>query len=145
MLTVFGPVRSTACILSLGTGIGTPVALNNNVFSVAGGLPSVATNSEVNDVLFGLLIENFAPQEGTKKYWRFNVGNGLPDDVEDPKRNWKRTLKGIRGHGKGIGDLDNVAMIPETEETTNSYIKELEATGMLDAAAKALKEIKQPA
>lgn len=103
ILTVFGPVRPTACLLSIGTGIGNPVNMTEGIFSTAQGVPQIATNSAINDILFRSLIDNYGPVEGVEKYWRFNLGDGRPKPVKDKLRNiwWK--LREKIGAAKGWG------------------------------------------
>lgn len=44
-------------------------------------LGSFATNSELPNIIFRTLINAFAPDGGRRKYFRFSVGDGLPDFV----------------------------------------------------------------
>ncbi|KAH8881049.1 FabD/lysophospholipase-like protein, partial [Thozetella sp. PMI_491] len=83
--TVFTPGRSTDCFLSIGTGMASNAALSDLKFSVLDpkgsakaamdfgmGLVSAATNSESTNVLFRVLLNEFAPKVRSPKYFRFN-------------------------------------------------------------------------
>jgi hypothetical protein len=83
--TVFTPGRSTDCFLSIGTGMPPNSALDNlklsilepqasakHAFNFGEGLVSAATNSESTNVLFRVLLNEFAPRTREPKYFRLN-------------------------------------------------------------------------
>ena len=100
-------------------------------------MPDIATNSEIVNILFRSLINAFAPQSMAKKYWRFNVGDGFPDWVEEDGV-WKWKLRGERKE-EDIGKLDDVAAIKKTEDRANAYLQTSAAAIMVAEAANALK------
>lgn len=122
VLSVYGPACSTACMLSIGTGIplSKAVAGVRNVAGFAGDMAGIATNTEVTNILFRSLVNAFAPRPMAKKYWRFNVGDGLPDWVEEDGV-WKWTLLGERQEEER-GELDDTAAIPKTEQKAAEYL-----------------------
>lgn len=90
-MTTFGPARTTSCFLSIGTGAAEAkaiptIGLNWDLLKIKAAfldaLSALTTNTEITNVLFRSLINNFAPQSGIKKYWRFNVGDGWVDLVK---------------------------------------------------------------
>ena len=109
---MFGPARITNCFLSIGTGIPPNKALVNprllssdvNVDSVKS-FSSVATNTEIVNILFRVLIDAYAPKATAKKYWRLNVGEADGDNYKDP------------------GELDDVAGVEKLLKMTQEYIK----------------------
>ena len=137
---MFGPARSTSCFLSIGTGVPLGAAVHDvrNVVAVAGDMAGIATNSEMANILFRSLLNAFAPRPMGKKYWRFNVGDGLPDCVEEDGA-WKWKLRGQRVEDK-VGELDDVKVIPTTERKAKEYIQHPDAQKMMDECAQALKE-----
>ena len=143
VLTVFGPARSTACFLSIGTGIPAATRFSNigatKIIDISNSLSSIATNSEVTNILFRSLINAFAPHGMQKKYWRLNVGDGLPDWVEE-NGVWKWKLLGVR-HEEDIGDLDDVKAIGQTEARASEYIQSPGAQDLITQAATALKTV----
>ncbi|KAM5343873.1 hypothetical protein ACJ41O_012410 [Fusarium nematophilum] len=139
VLSVFGPARATNCFLSIGTGTPSAQTVSDprNIAGFAASIASVATNSEITNILFRSLINAFAPQPMGKKYWRFNVGDGLPDWVEeDGVWTWKLLDKRVE---EDIGDLDDVKAIPRTEAKVASYLKLPAAQTMVQECADALK------
>ena len=83
--TVFTPGRSTDCFLSIGTGMPSNTALPDLNFSLfhphrsaesalefGQGLVSAATNPESTNVLFRVLLNEFAPRTRQPKYFRLN-------------------------------------------------------------------------
>ncbi|KAF4485004.1 Calcium-independent phospholipase A2-gamma [Colletotrichum fructicola Nara gc5] len=91
VMTTFGPARTTSCFLSIGTGAAEAkaiptIGLNWDLLKIKAAfldaLSALTTNTEITNVLFRSLINNFAPQSGIKKYWRFNVGDGWVDLVK---------------------------------------------------------------
>lgn len=140
MLTLYGPAGSTACLLSIGTGIGNPVTITDSLFSIASGVPEIATNSAVNDILLRSLIDAYAPEKGLSKYWRFSVGDGLPKSVQDKHGNWWWKLREKIGLAKGVGALDDTDMIPETVAAAREYIAKMKSTGKLREVVKHLQE-----
>jgi len=139
VLSVFGPARATNCFLSIGTGIPLSVTMSNNPLSIATtAIPSIATNSEITNILFRSLINAFAPQGMAKKYWRFSVGDGFPDWVEE-NGVWKWKLLGERKE-EDIGELDDVGAIQQTENKAKTYLQSPAAAKMVVEAADALRK-----
>ncbi|KAJ9497139.1 hypothetical protein H2202_007295 [Exophiala xenobiotica] len=136
VLSVFGPARLTNCFLSIGTGTPLSVTMNDTTFSAAYNMSDIATNSEMPNILFRSLINAFAPQGMVKKYWRLNVGDGMPDWVEE-KGVYKWKLLGKREESD-IGDLDDVSAIQKTETRANAYLQSAGAVQMVADAAAAL-------
>lgn len=89
-------------------------------------LGSLATNSELPNIIFRTLINAFAPDGGRRKYFRFSVGDGLPDFVQVEEGVWKWVLKGVRRE-EDIGDLDDVGKIGLTVRRAREYIAGREA------------------
>ena len=110
MLDVFGPARHTACFLSIGTGIPANQRVGQaGVFDrreIATGLSGAATNTQLTHILFKAILNAYAPNAGTKKYWRLNVGE------VDPKTD----------NYKDLGELDDLTKIGEFREMTQKYI-----------------------
>lgn len=142
VLSVFGPTRPTSCFLSIGTGVDQAKSIPSNLMAhpidFVHGMVGAATNTEVTNILFRSLINSFAPKNVTKKYWRFNVGDGLPDWVEGEDGKYRWVLKGTRVEEK-IGDLDDVNAIPETIKKAADYLGSDMAKGMVGEAATALR------
>ena len=138
VLSVFGPARATNCFLSIGTGIPASQTVSDprNLLGVAQSVASIATNSDITNILFRSLINAFAPQGMVKKYWRFNVGDGLPDWVEEDGV-WKWKLLAERKEEK-IGDLDDVGAIKQTEKRADTYLQTPAAGKMVAECAEAL-------
>lgn len=91
VLTTFGAARTTSCFLSIGTGAAKATAIPTIGFSWSllkirtaflDALSALTTNTEITNVLFRSLINNYSPQNGIKKYWRLNVGDGWVDLVK---------------------------------------------------------------
>jgi len=91
-----------------------------NLPKFADGVAGIATNSEITNILFRSLLNAFAPQGMAKKYWRFNVGDGLPDWVEQDGL-WQWKLLATRQEEER-GELDNTKAIPMTEQKAREYI-----------------------
>jgi hypothetical protein len=86
------------------------------------GVVGIATNSEVMNILFRSLINAFAPRGMARKYWRFNVGDGLPDWVEGEDGEWRWVLRGEREE-KETGALDDVGLIGVTRTRAEEYMR----------------------
>lgn len=142
VLQVFGPVRSTDCFLSIGTGIPLSQTLPRVTHPIdfTKALTGIATNSDVVNILFRSLINAFAPRGMAKKYWRFNVGDGLPDWVEeDGVGRWRLLAKRDE---QDLGGLDNVGMIPLTMARVEDYMKEPGFVTLLDECVQALRGLR---
>lgn len=137
VLSVYGPDRSVECFLSIGTGIPKAVKGANNIISTASTVASIATNSEVTNILFRSLLNAFAPKSMARKYWRLNVGDGMPDWVvgDDGKMRWR--LIGQRDE-KDIGDMDNVAAIDQTVKRAEDYIRSGDGAKLLSEISSSL-------
>ncbi|KAI8190734.1 hypothetical protein KHU50_008767 [Colletotrichum sp. SAR 10_65] len=150
VLAVFGPARDTTCFLSIGTGV--PVAsilprieLNwanvKNPAAIVEGFASLATNTEVINTLFRSLINNFAPRSQVLKYWRFNVGDGLPEYIID-KKVWEASNKD--GRGDVDIQMDDSAKVLEIETQAKKYLESDRAKDMLHECAEALLQAEKP-
>ncbi|KAK3995228.1 acyl transferase/acyl hydrolase/lysophospholipase [Cladorrhinum sp. PSN332] len=137
VLSVFGPARPTSCFLSLGTGVDAAKSIGNihNPKAFVMGISGAATNTEIVNVLFRSLINAFAPKNTCKKYWRFNVGDGMPNWVEGKDGKFSWVMRGERVEKK-VGDLDDVSVIEQTMKNTAVYIEG--AKEMIGEAAGAL-------
>ncbi|KAK0713548.1 acyl transferase/acyl hydrolase/lysophospholipase [Lasiosphaeria miniovina] len=141
VLTVFGPARDTSCFLSIGTG--TPEsqvagsATAGGLIGFAKSMASIATNTEMVNILFRSLINAFAPRPQGKKYWRFNIGDGCPDWIEGPDGVWAWSLQEKRVE-MDLGELDDVAAMDKTVKATKAYIALDGAQAMISECAKAL-------
>ncbi|KAK2051650.1 FabD/lysophospholipase-like protein [Colletotrichum caudatum] len=129
VLGTFGAARQTNCFLSIGTGmpsnqalpkfglIGSPLTPNSSEKALA----SIATNTEITNILFQAVIDAYAPQPGTRKYWRLNVATKEDgkDDFQDP------------------GALDDTKALKEFLVLTKKYIEDHEVLiqGCADALA----------
>lgn len=137
---MFGPARPTSWFLSIGTGLPGSVPLpkpNTPSLGFVTGLSSVATNSEITNVLFRTLVNAFAPKPMGKKYWRFNVGDGLPDWVEENGFYvWKNL--GEREPGDG-GDMDDIKALGRITDLAEKYIDQPGFQKMVAECADALK------
>lgn len=102
-------------------------------------MAAIATNTEIMNLLFRSLINAFAPQPMGKKYWRFSVGDGLPDWVEVEKGVWRWKLRGVRIE-EDIGELDDVKAIDRTNKKAKEYIENPEAKKLIQECADALKK-----
>lgn len=126
VLQVHGPLRATACFLSVGTGMPPAQALPSSVsrhpLDFVGGLTGVATNSEIMNIMFRSLLNAFAPRGMAKKYWRFSVGDGLPDWVEGEDGEWRWVLREQREE-RELGQLDDVKMIGVTRDRAEEYMR----------------------
>ncbi|KZL86140.1 protein kinase subdomain-containing protein [Colletotrichum incanum] len=95
VLGTFGLARQTNCFLSIGTGmpsnqalskfglIGSPLTSNSTEKALA----SIATNTEISNILFQAVIDAYAPLPGVRKYWRLNVATKQDgkDDFQSPE------------------------------------------------------------
>lgn len=108
-----------------------------NVLGFAQDMAGIATNTEVTNILFRSLINAFAPHPMAKKYWRFNVGDGLPDWVEEDGV-WQWKLLGERQE-ENRGGLDDIAAIPVTKRQAEEYLNLQAAKNMVAECAACLK------
>lgn len=125
VLQVHGPLRMTDCFLSIGTGMPPAQALptvSRHPIDFVNGLTGIATNSEIMNIMFRSLLNAFAPRGMAKKYWRFNVGDGLPDWVEGEDGEWRWVLRETREEEE-LGQLDDVKMIGVTRERAEEYMR----------------------
>jgi hypothetical protein len=124
ILSVYGPARPTSTFLSIGTVLPTSGTIPSNVtrhpLDAVGGIVGAATNSEVTNILFRSLLNSFAPKGMAKKYWRFNIGDGLPDLVEENGfMKWKLLEKRDE---KEVGALDDPTMIQSCIDWAKQYL-----------------------
>jgi hypothetical protein len=93
--------------------------------------------------MFRTLINAFAPKPMGKKYWRFNIGDGLPDWVEERGHYvWKNLWKRESGDG---GEMDDVKVIKQARYLAAKCIVQPGAQDMIAECADALKkELKEP-
>lgn len=124
MLQVFTPVRTTDCFLSIGTG--TPLSQQLPFITSPKGfleaITGILANRDVVNILFRSLINAFAPRGTTRKYWRFNFGDGLPDWVEeDGVSKWVYLAK---REETDVGEMDDVKVKGLIEKKTDEYTKE---------------------
>lgn len=136
VLDCYGPAQPVSLFLSIGTGIPANTIVKDSLLSQAEAVASIATNSEISNILFRSLLNAFSPVSMAKKYWRLNVGDGMPDWVpnEDGKSG-KWVLLGKRTE-EDIGSLDDVSAIDQTMNRAHSYIES-------DIGQKLLTEITQ--
>ena len=86
------------------------------------GFASIATNSEIMHVLFHGLIDSLAPRPVTKKYWRLNVGEKIPEWEEDSGW-WFSKYKELHlDNYKDVGEMDDLDAIKLLVEMTKAYI-----------------------
>ena len=86
-------------------------------------------------VLFHGLIDSFAPKQLTKKYWRLNVGERIPEWEEEKGWIWKSKVLHLDNY-KDVGELDDLDALKRLTEMTKTYI---ERNGILiDECASAL-------
>lgn len=128
VLDVFGPARSTACFLSIGTGIPANQAVGEVGLLVRGdalakGLSGAATNTELTNILFKALLNAYAPHSGIKKYWRLNVGEAIPET----------------DNYKVLSEMDDLTKKKELSDATDSYIKAQES--LIEDCASTLRAI----
>jgi len=145
VLDVFGSDRRADCFLSIGTGIpqnkplGSAGIIQNA--EIAKSLAAAATNSQLTHILFKTLIDAYAPMAGTKKYWRLNVSEGIPEHEEVETTGylwWKEEVKVLRlDNYKDVGELDDVGKIDFLRAMTAEYIK-LQG-GLIDDCASKLR------
>ncbi|TFK32671.1 acyl transferase/acyl hydrolase/lysophospholipase [Crucibulum laeve] len=111
VLDVFGPARRTDCFLSIGTGIPANQRVGQagvvDRRELADGLSGSTTNTQLTHILFKSILNAYAPDAGSRKYWRMNVGeyNEKTDNYKD------------------IGDLDDLTKIDGFRTMTENYIK----------------------
>lgn len=116
VLQVFTAVRTTDCFLSIGTG----VSLSKQSVSPFG-LVGILTNTNIVNILFRELINAFAPRGVTKKYWRFDFGDGLPDWVEeDGVMKWVYLAKIEATEG----EMDDITITELLKKKVDEYIQE---------------------
>ncbi|KAK1764316.1 hypothetical protein QBC33DRAFT_562058 [Phialemonium atrogriseum] len=96
-----------------------------NVVGFAGSVADIATNSEIAKIPF-------------LSFDRGNVGDGLPDWVEEEDGVWRWSL--LVKRKENTGDLDDVKTIARTEERARSYLHLSGASAMVMECAKALRE-----
>ncbi|KAI7763831.1 hypothetical protein LZL87_014009 [Fusarium oxysporum] len=138
VLQVFTPVRMTDCFLSIGTGtpLGEQLPFLTNPISFVFALTGILANRNVVNILFRHLINAFAPRGMTRKYWRFDFGDGLPDWVEeDGVGKWVYLAK--REETK-VGEMDDINVKDLIEKKTDEYIMEPGFQKQLDDCAIAL-------
>ena len=125
---IFGPRRSTAVFLSLGTGIPPNKSLAG-ITGLVSNMSGVATNSEITHILMRNLINAYAPSPRQTKYWRLNVGTEIPahDDIKKSMI-WGTTVTKKLNDYADPGEMDNLKTLPKLIELTKGYIKEQEAT-----------------
>ncbi|KAF4439085.1 kinase subdomain-containing [Fusarium acutatum] len=95
---------------------------------------SIATNSEINNLLFRSLINAFAPRPMAKKYYRFNVSDELLEWAEDEDGNWTWKLPETRVEG-GVAEMDDITAIDATDEQAKKYIALAGAQKMMEECA----------
>ncbi|KAF3388415.1 Phospholipase A I [Penicillium rolfsii] len=142
VLGVFGPTRATDCFLSIGTGIAAnaPVIQPGIIPShaVEESYISVATNSELMNIMFRTLLDAFAPVVREHKYWRMNVYKDVLTEnkvVEGGWLNWKNEVVSATNNYESPGDLDDVkAALGKLTDWTKEYIVQ-EQTMIADCAA----------
>ena len=132
VLGVYGASRETSCFLSIGTGIPPNVPVPGGgvapTFGRIKGFASIATNSEIMHVLFHGLIDSFAPRPVTKKYWRLNVGEKIPEWEEDSNW-WLSNYKELHlDNYKDVGEMDDLDAINLLIAMTKTYIESNEAS-----------------
>ncbi|KAI8169537.1 hypothetical protein K4K49_003806 [Colletotrichum sp. SAR 10_70] len=82
-------------------------------------LAALTTNTEITNVLFGSLINSFCPKNETKKYWRFNVGDGWVDLVQKDGV-W---VEGSDSEAKGVDiDMDDSGKKKQLEDDAIKYM-----------------------
>ncbi|KAF4996354.1 hypothetical protein FDECE_12498 [Fusarium decemcellulare] len=141
VLQVFGPLRTTDCFLSIGTGIPLSETLPgvSNPVAFAEDLSGITTNSDVVNILFRSLINAFAPRGMAKKYWRFNFGDGLPDWVgKDGVGRWRSLAKREESN---LGELDDVNIIEITKQRARDYMNDPNFTTPLHECVNALRGV----
>ncbi|KAK1978527.1 patatin-like phospholipase [Colletotrichum cereale] len=152
VLTTFGAERTTACFLSLGTGVPpsqelpSPQASPSDPVKPLGmikGLTGITTNTEVVNVLFRSLINALAPAVGVKKYWRFSVGDGLCDLVKvDGVNKWQITSP--QAETKEYIAMDDPTMTAKIESVAEAYMQTDKGNKMVQDCADALSSVGTP-
>lgn len=126
VLTVYGPRRNTCCFLSIGTGtpkserVADPTLKQLKGFAQS--MASIATNTEVTNILFRSLINAFAPLPNSQKYFRFNIGDGCPEWVPTEDGTAYQWVSLEKREEQELGELDDVGAMKKTIEATNKYI-----------------------
>ena len=141
VLTVYGATRSTSCFLSIGTG--TPKSektapATGKIIKFAESMASIATITEVTNILFRSLINAFAPNPNSKKYYRFNIGDGCPDWVPTKDGTGFQWVLHEKREEMNLGELDDVAAMENTIKATQAYIAKEAAQEMMLECAQSL-------
>ena len=97
-------------------------------FNFGGGLVSAATNSDFTNVLFRVLLNEFAPDTRQPKYFRLNF-----DDID-----LKTSTKGLENY-VSLADLNDASSkaVSSMESRTKAWIKSHDH--LITQAAQALK------
>lgn len=99
---------------------------------------SVATNSELINIMFRTLLDAFAPVVRERKYWRMNVYKDVLTEgkvVEGGWLNWKKDVVAVTNNYENPGALDDVnAALGKLTDWTKEYIVQEQAT-IADCAA----------
>ncbi|KAF4838828.1 Calcium-independent phospholipase A2-gamma [Colletotrichum tropicale] len=128
----FGLGSTVRCFLSIGTGATSAKEFPTIGFSLLqirklaklkdaflDALAALTTNTEITNVLFGSLINSFCPKNETKKYWRFNVGDGWVDLVQKDGV-W---VEGSDSEAKGVDiDMDDSGKKKQLEDDAIKYM-----------------------
>lgn len=147
-MSVFGATRTTDCFLSIGTGIDSNQELvDPGLFGsheVEKRFANIATNSEIVHILFRTLIDAYAPKPLSKKYWRLNVSEAIPEWDETKKtwswpKFWKTeiTVQKHLDNYKGVGELDDLEALKQFKEMTHNWIQS-SGKALIEEASKAL-------
>ena len=142
VLTVYGATRSTSCLLSIGTGTPKSEKVHDptlrQVADFTQDMAGIATNTEVTNILFRSLINAFAPNPNTSKYYRINIGDGCPQWVPSEDGTSFKWVSLEAREEQDLGQLDDVAAMKTTIEATKKYIKQTGAQKLMSEAATAL-------
>lgn len=99
---------------------------------------SVATNSELINIMFRTLLDAFAPVVRERKYWRMNVYKDVLTEgkvVEGGWLNWKKDIVAVTNNYENPGALDDVkAALGKLTDWTKEYIVQ-EQAAIMDCAA----------
>ncbi len=101
-------------------------------------MASIATNTEVTNILFRSLINAFAPNPNSQKYWRFNIGDGCPEWVPSEDGTTFQWVNLEKREEMNLGDLDDVKAMEATRKATEDYLKLDGSKKMMSECAKAL-------